>query len=238
MGNLSYPDKSLFSNYYQKQKVLSFPLIFKVIQKHSKDCYLNLKGFNDCLNELISDPMLFPILPYSYLSERLFRLIDRENRGLIDQELFRKGLFLSIANKDFRMYVMFEVMKSNPNQNYLTFDDFFHFFYNTWQSSFSYIYNALNYYKKEFYQNNIPLPNDMNDFVSIINKHRNTLRDFLIQNLYDSGIDSQQHITYERFTNWIVKDNTIEITYASKIFRFATSILFMEKIGINTEITG
>ena len=133
---------------------------------------------------------------------------------------------------------MFEVMKSNPSQNYLTFEDFFHFFYNSWQSSFSYIYNALNYYKKEFNQNNVPLPNDMNDFVSIMNKHRNTLRDFLIQNLYDSGIDSQQHITYNQFTNWIVKDNTIEITYASKIFRFATSILFMEKMGINTEITG
>ena len=27
--------------------------------------------------------------------------------------------------------------------------------------------------KKEFNQNNVPLPNDMNDFVSIMNKHRN-----------------------------------------------------------------
>ena len=39
----------------------------------------------------------------------------------------------------------------------------------------------------------------------------------------------------DMFKNWAMKDNTIEIVYANKVFRFATSILFMENIGLNVD---
>ena len=127
-------------------------------------------------------------------------------------------------------------MKINKNKAYLTFEEIYHFFIQSWKYGFNFVFSFVNYYlKQEFIKNNIPLPQSQNDFTNVINRHSEDLNNYLIKNLYDSGINSNQQITYEMFKEWILKDNTIEITYANKIFRFATSILFMENIGLNIE---
>ena len=124
-------------------------------------------------------------------------------------------------------------MKTSPKQ-YLTFEEVFYFFLQSWKSGFNFIFSFINYYYKvEFTRNNIPLPQSQNDFAALVNRHKEDLSNYLVKNLYDSGIYSNQQITYEMFRNWALKDNTIEIVYANKVFRFATSILFMENIGLN-----
>ena len=126
-------------------------------------------------------------------------------------------------------------MKTSPKQ-YLTFEEVFYFFLQSWKSGFNFIFSFINYYYKvEFTRNNIPLPQSQNDFAAMVNRHKEDLSNYLVKNLYDSGIYSNQQITYEMFRNWAMKDNTIEIVYANKVFRFATSILFMENIGLNVD---
>ena len=126
-------------------------------------------------------------------------------------------------------------MKTSPKQ-YLTFEEVFYFFLQSWKSGFNFIFSFINYYYKvEFTRNNIPLPQSQNDFAALVNRHKEDLSNYLVKNLYDSGIYSNQQITYEMFRNWAMKDNTIEIVYAKKVFRFATSILFMESIGLNVD---
>lgn len=126
-------------------------------------------------------------------------------------------------------------MKTSPKQ-YLTFEEVFYFFLQSWKSGFNFIFSFINYYYKvEFTRNNIPLPQSQNDFAALVNRHKEDLSNYLVKNLYDSGIYSNQQITYEMFRNWAMKDNTIEIVYANKVFRFATSILFMESIGLNVD---
>lgn len=127
-------------------------------------------------------------------------------------------------------------MKTNKNKKYLTFEEVYHFFLQSWKSGFNFVFSFVNYYlKQEFLANNIPLPQSQNDFTNVINRHSEDLNNYLVKNLYDSGINSNQQITYDMFKEWALKDNTIEITYANKFFRFATSILFMENIGLNVE---
>ena len=126
-------------------------------------------------------------------------------------------------------------MKTSPKQ-YLTFEEVFYFFLQSWKSGFNFIFSFINYYYTvEFTRNNIPLPQSQNDFAAMVNRHKEDLSNYLVKNLYDSGIYSNQQITYEMFRNWAMKDNTIEIVYANKVFRFATSILFMESIGLNVD---
>ena len=126
-------------------------------------------------------------------------------------------------------------MKTSPKQ-YLTFEEVFYFFLQSWKSGFNFIFSFINYYYKvEFTRNNIPLPQSQNDFAAMVNRHKEDLSNYLVKNLYDSGIYSNQQITYEMFRNWAMKDNTIEIVYANRVFRFATSILFMESIGLNVD---
>lgn len=126
-------------------------------------------------------------------------------------------------------------MKTSQKQ-YLTFEEVFYFFLQSWKSGFNFIFSFINYYYKvEFTRNNIPLPQSQNDFALLVNRHSEDLSNYLVKNLYDSGIYSNQQITYDMFKNWAMKDNTIEIVYANKVFRFATSILFMENIGLNVD---
>lgn len=101
---------------------------------------------------------------------------------------------------------------------------------------FSFNRGNLDYYfKAEFAKNNIPVPQSQNDFTNLITRHSEDLHNYLVKSLYDSGINSNQQITFDIFKGRTLKDNSIEITYANKIFRFATSILFLENIGLNVD---
>ena len=127
-------------------------------------------------------------------------------------------------------------MKINLNKIYLTFEEVIHFFLQSWKLGFNYVYSFINYYfKAEFAKNNIPVPQSQNDFTNLITRHSEDLHNYLVKSLYDSGINSNQQITFDIFKGRALKDNSIEITYANKIFRFATSILFLENIGLNVD---
>lgn len=87
----------------------------------------------------------------------------------------------------------------------------------------------------EFTKNGIPMPKTKAEFNSLVTKHQDDLKAFLVKSLYDSSIEMNEPIYYDAFRKWLLKDNTIEITYANKMFRFATSLSFLEKIGLNIE---
>jgi hypothetical protein len=84
-------------------------------------------------------------------------------------------------------------------------------------------------------QKKIPIPSTRDELLCIIERHKEELRSYLIKNLYDSGINSNEPIYFNKFINWIIKDNTVEINYANKLFKFATSILYFENIGLNIQ---
>ena len=88
MGNLNYPDKSYFQNYNQRKiKVITFSMMSQVFSKYQQNNLLSFQNFNECIKILLSDENI-PILPYTFLSEKLFRLIDKNNNGVITCEQF------------------------------------------------------------------------------------------------------------------------------------------------------
>ena len=235
MGNVYYPEKRYFANYQNKIFVLTFPRINGVLNNLHNGGYLTLQAFNECLNNLLSYEA-FPIIAYTHLSSRLFALLDFEGRGLIPMESFNKGLCMLLSTPEMKIKVLFEAMKLKK-KNYLTFDEIREFFQRSWDTSFSSLYNIINYkFKPEFTANRIPIPPSQRDLVAVGTRHSENLYNYLVKNLYDSGINTNQNITYEEFKKWAMKDNTIEINYAGKYFRFATSLMFMEKIGLNVNV--
>ena len=105
-------------------------------------------------------------------------------------------------------------MKINLNKVYLTFEEVIHFFLQSWKLGFNYVYSFINYYfKAEFAKNNIPVPQSQNDFTNLITRHSEDLHNYLVKSLYDSGINSNQQITFDIFKGRALKDNSIEITY-------------------------
>lgn len=96
MGNLNYPDKSYFYGYQRKVKILTFPLMNQTLAKYAKDGFLTLQNFNDCLSVLTFDEN-FPRLAYTFLSERLFNLLDSNNTGRIENDKFMKGMCMVLS---------------------------------------------------------------------------------------------------------------------------------------------
>ena len=92
---------------------------------------------------------------------------------------------------------------------------------------FHFIFNCLNYfYRNECEKNNIPIPSNMNEFTNLCNKHKDDLKKYLLQNLYESGINPQQNINFELFKVWAKNDNPLLIEYSGKKFCFANSLNF------------
>lgn len=103
MGNLNYPDKSYFFGYQGKAKILTFPMMNQTLAKYSKDGFLTLQNFNDCLSVLTFDEN-FPRLAYTYLSERLFNLIDSSNTGRIENDKFMKGMCMVLSCQETKIH--------------------------------------------------------------------------------------------------------------------------------------
>ena len=143
---------------------------------------------------------------------------------------------MALSSQEKRMEILFEAMKSDLNKNYLTFEDVYKFFLKSWISGFNYIYGFINFYlRKEFIEKNIPVASNREEILNIPSRHKEDLYNYLLKNFHDSGINIGAPITYEIFKKWIIKDNTLEIIYANKIFKFATSILYFENIGLNIQ---
>ena len=80
MGNLSYPNREFFSSYNQrKTKIITFSMMTQIFSKYQQNNLISLQSFNECLKFLISDES-FPIISYTHLSEKLFKLLDTKKQ--------------------------------------------------------------------------------------------------------------------------------------------------------------
>lgn len=232
-NNIGYPDKSFFQDYMTKNLILTFPMMNSVMSKNSSDGYLKIDQFNECLKALFT-MNIFPQIAYTFLSERLFNLLDIQKKGIIRCEDLTKGICLALSKSETRLNILFNAMKYDNYRNYLVFDDIYNFYLKTWGSGFHYIYNCLNYfYRKECEKSNIPIPNNMNEFNAVIGRHQEDLKNFLLQNLYESGVNPRQNINFEMFKLWAKIENPVIIEYAGKNFMFATSLNFMNYVGLD-----
>ena len=237
MGNLSYPNQSYFIGTERRQIVISFPKITKVFQNNvgQSNC-LDLSSFHKCIDDLTNVGKL-PKLAYTYLNERCYEMITNNNTTPLTCERFAMGLLTALSHNEMRSLILFNAMKRNPNQNYLTFNDIFDFFKKSWERNFKYLYDYINYYlRDEFNKRQIMIPNNLQDLYGLIGLHEDDLKNYLISSLYDSGFfEINSPIGFDLFKNWAMKDTNTEITYGGMSFKFANNLNFMVNIGVDTK---
>ncbi len=238
MGNLNYPPQTYFIGTETKRVVVTFSKINQVFNKYvGQGSPMDLSSFNKCLNDLTQFGNL-PKLAYTYLSERCFEMLTNNNTMPLTCDRFAKGLLTALSCNETRSLILFNAIKRNQNQNYVTFMDILHFFKKSWESNFKYIYDYINYcLRDEFTRNNIIIPSNPQELYGLIGLHEDDLKNYLITSLYDSGfININDHIMFDFFKKWALKDNNTEISYGGKNFKFANSLIFMENIGVNTKV--
>ena len=237
MGNLSYPNQSYFLGTERKQIVVSFPKITKVFQNNvGQSNYLDLSSFHKCIDDLMNVGKL-PKLAYTYLNERCFEMITNNNTIPLTCERFAMGLLTALSHNEMRSLILFNAMKRNQNQNYLTFNDIFDFFKKSWERNFKYLYDYINYYlRDEFNKRQIVVPSNLQELYGLIGLHEDDLKNYLISSLYDSGfININGQIGFDLFKNWAMKDTHTELTYGGVCFKFANNLNFMSNIGVDTK---
>ena len=239
MGNLNYPQQSYFIGTERKPVVISFPKITKVFQTFvGQSNYLDLATYNKCIDD-ITNHGNFPKLAYTYLNERCYEMVTNNNQIPLTCERFAQALLTALSHNEMRCLILFNAMKRNTNQNYLTFADILDFFKKSWERNFKYIYDYINYcLRDEFIRRQIVIPNNLQDLYGLIGLHEDDLKNYLISSLYDSGIiDINGRIGFDLFKNWAIKDNNTEITYGGACFKFANTLNFMSNIGVDTKAT-
>ena len=237
MGNLNYPQQSYFIGTERKPVVVSFPKITKVFQTHvGQSNYLDLATFNKCIDD-ITNYGKFPKLSYTYLNERCYEMVTNNNSIPLTCERFAKALLTALSHNEMRSLILFNAMKRNQNQNYLTLADILDFFKKSWERNFKYIYDYINYcLRDEFIKRQIVIPSSLQDLYGLIGLHEDDLKNYLISSLYDSGfININGQIGFDLFKNWAMKDTNTEITYGGVCFKFANNLNFMSNIGVDTK---
>lgn len=241
MGNLSYPPQTCFIGTERRPKVISFQIINNVFNKYvGNSNHLDIVSFNKCINVLLTgnQNVNFPRLAYTYLSERLYNLLSMNGSVDVTCERFTKGLLTLLSSAETKVIVLFNAISEVQNAQFISFNEILEFYIKILNSAFKNVFDYISYFlRDEFNKNNIYVPANHQELQKLVGIHSEDIKNYLIQCVSDIGLPNlQMKINLELFKKFAVKDNTIEINYGGKVFKYATSFSFMEDIGVNTKV--
>jgi hypothetical protein len=253
-------NNTIIPNYYDKisfynaEVVNKFPYFVKY--SHMKELFISHAHINETLgyfvtfdrfNEVIAAIFKFdiPILCHSFLSERLYQLMEKNNVvGLAD---FMEGIKHILLSDDVKTRISFEVMRKydsksnnvNTDQYGIPFNDIVEYFSYSWKSGLYLLYTITNQQcKGELISNGILVPGK-GDLDFLITKYKYSLVQYLIDsfskfNINLSQNDSYQYVNipFDIFKKWIYLDHDLEITYYNKRIKIAVSLLCLRNVGL------
>ena len=241
-NNNNSPQKINNSSMFQRTNTYSRKHKYTVSIKNLKEAfrnfcidgdYLNKDRFNDAIESIFS-AFKIPNMHYTYLSERIYDILDDSQDGKIQEDEFLNGFSSVLKDKDFRMKVsMLAMMKRiDYNRNYLDVMEIKEFFF----QSFIYAYRHLGWkikkMNKDFVSKNIPVPT-IKQLELYAEKYENKIKNAVEKDLMEIGINPGGNIDQETFKKWIYKDHTINIKFAYLEVNIATTLTKLDEIGFD-----
>ena len=237
------PKKTFQNNSLIRSSTFNQKPIYKyhLTSKSLNDCfknysinneYLNKDRFNDAIESLFRFPI--PEIHYTYLSERLFNLIDNSGNGKIKQEEFIKGFSNVLKDKNYRLNLsMVCMMNTNDkNRNYLDISEIKEFFVRSFIYGFKHLLYQVNKEKSEFQKKNLPVVT-IGQIELWSERFEFQIQSYIDNNLRENGIDPFGRMDFETFKKWIYKDHTIHLNYGGKTCDIATSLIQLDEIGFD-----
>ena len=162
------PKKTFQNNSLIRSSTFNQKPIYKyhLTSKSLNDCfknysinneYLNKDRFNDAIESLFRFPI--PEMHYTYLSEKIFHLIDNSGDGKIQKDEFIQGFSNVLKDKNYRLNLsMVCMMNTNDkNRNYLDISEIKEFFVRSFIYGFKHLLYQVNKEKNEFQKKNLPV---------------------------------------------------------------------------------
>ena len=194
--------------------------------------YLNKDRFNDAIESLFRFPI--PEMHYTYLSEKIYYLIDDSGDGKIQKDEFIQGFSNVLKDKNFRLNLsMVCMMNTNDkNRNYLDISEIKEFFFRSFIYGFKHLLYQVNKEKNEFQKKNLPVVT-IGQIELWSERFQMQIYSYIDNDLRENGIDPYGRMDFETFKKWIIKDHTIHLNYGGKNCDIATSLVKLDDIGFD-----
>ena len=237
------PQKTIQNNNLIRSSTFNNKLIYKyhLTTKSLNDCfqnysinndYLNKDRFNDAIESLFRFPI--PEMHYTYLSEKIYYLIDDSGDGKIQKDEFIQGFSNVLKDKNFRLNLsMVCMMNTNDkNRNYLDISEIKEFFFRSFIYGFKHLLYQVNKEKNEFQKKNLPVVT-IGQIELWSERFELQIHSYIDKDLRENGIDPYGRMDFETFKKWIIKDHTIHLNYGGKNCDIATSLVKLDDIGFD-----
>ena len=236
---------NVIQNYKKKENTITKK--YKITRKQIIDSfnkyainndYLNKPLFNDAICSLFSFPDI-PEIHYTFLSLRLYSLIDDSGDGKIQLDEFVENLEKVLMNKDFKLLLCLMVMKVNSSQSnqFITADEIKEYFYQSWIEGYKHLGWQVNKNKFQFEGDGNKVPT-VKQFETWSSKFRQQIYKSIEMDLAESGIDLTKEITFPMFCQWVQKDHTLYLGYSGKNVKIATDLMKLELIEYDNSMEG
>ena len=191
--------------------------------------YLNRPRFNDAIESIFR--FNIPAMHYTYLSDKIYDLLDSSGDGKIQLDEFLEGFSAVLKDKNYRLLLSMMAMMSLPDKSrdYIEISEIKDFFFNSYVEAYRHLAYLVKKNADEYKRNNLPVatPKQMGKWARKYEKEIKEYVDRDIKNFFGNVTNS---INYEQFKRWISQDHTIYVKYGDKNISIATSLIRLDDI--------
>ena len=191
--------------------------------------YLNRPRFNDAIESIFR--FNIPAMHYTYLSDKIYDLLDSSGDGKIQEDEFLDGFMAVLKDKNYRLLLSMMAMMSLPDKSrdYIEISEIKDFFFHSYVEAYRHLAFLVKKEEGEYKKNNLPVATvkQMGKWAS---KFEKEIKDYIDRDIKGVFPNAINRINFEQFKRWIAQDHTIYVKYGNKNISVATSLIRLDDI--------
>ena len=191
--------------------------------------YLNRPRFNDAIESIFR--FNIPVMHYTYLSDKIYDLLDSSGDGKIQEDEFLDGFMAVLKDKNYRLLLSMMAMMSLPDRSrdYIEISEIKDFFFHSYVEAYRHLAFLVKREEGEYKKNNLPVATvkQMGKWAS---KFEKEIKDYIDRDIKGVFPNAINRINFEQFKRWIAQDHTIYVKYGNKNISVATSLIRLDDI--------
>ena len=197
--------------------------------------YLNRPRFNDAIESIFR--FNIPSMHYTYLSDKIYDLLDSSGDGKIQEDEFLEGFSAVLKDKNYRLLLSMMAMMSLPDKSrdYIEISEIKEFFFNSYVEAYRHLGFLVQKEAAEYRRNNLPVAT-VKQLGKWARKYEKEVKDYIENDLRAFFPNITTSINFEQFKRWISQDHTIYVSYGNKNISIATSLIRLDDIKYEESI--
>ena len=191
--------------------------------------YLKRPRFNDAIESIFR--FNIPVMHYTYLSDKIYDLLDSSGDGKIQEDEFLDGFMAVLKDKNYRLLLSMMAMMSLPDKSrdYIEISEIKDFFFHSYVEAYRHLAFLVKREEGEYKKNNLPVATvkQMGKWAS---KFEKEIKDYIDRDIKGVFPNAINRINFEQFKRWIAQDHTIYVKYGNKNISVATSLIRLDDI--------